>query len=95
VLPPWDQRRLALTLDATDETATPYRSDRWTFADVDVVLLEGIFLFKRQLRPQYDLAARPAIAGGLTGSLPRRGRAAPADLLAPVLNQHHLRAPAL
>ncbi len=55
-LPLRDTRRLDLTFDATEETATTYRRERWRFDDIDVVLLEGIFLFKRGLRPHYDLA---------------------------------------
>lgn len=56
VLPLRDSRRLDLTFDAAEETATAYPPRRWSYVDVDVVLLEGIFLFKRGLRAHYDLA---------------------------------------
>ncbi len=56
VLPLRDSRRLDLTFAAVEESATAYRPERWRFDDVDVLLLEGIFLFKRGLRPHYDLA---------------------------------------
>lgn len=56
VLPLRAHRRLDLVFDAVEETATTFRPERWTFADVDVIVLEGIFLFKRELRSHYDLA---------------------------------------
>lgn len=56
VLPLRRERRLDLTFDATEETAAAYRPERWRFDHIDVVLLEGIFLFKRGLRAHYDLA---------------------------------------
>ena len=56
VLPLRDHRRLDLMFDAVEETATTCRPERWTFADVDVIVLEGIFLLKRGLRSHYDLA---------------------------------------
>jgi uridine kinase len=56
VLPLRDHRRLDLEFDAVEETATTFRPERWTFADVDVIVLEGIFLFKRGLRSHFDLA---------------------------------------
>lgn len=49
-------RGIDVTLDYTDETATAYRPQRYVFHDVDVILVEGIYLLKRELRPRYDLA---------------------------------------
>ena len=36
--------------------ATAYRRERYRFADVDVILLEVIFLLKRAYRYHYDLS---------------------------------------
>ena len=44
-----------LLMDFTEETAHEYRKQRYTFGDVDTILLEGIFLFRRDLRSRYDL----------------------------------------
>jgi len=44
-----------LLADFTEETATAYRKHLYSFENVDVVLLEGIFLFKRELQQRYDL----------------------------------------
>jgi uridine kinase len=56
VLPLREWGRLDLVFDAVEETATAYRPERWSFGEVDVIVLEGIFLFKRGLRAHYDLA---------------------------------------
>jgi uridine kinase len=48
-------RSIDLIADQIDETATACHEHRFKFEDVDVVLLEGIFLFTRQLRRLYDL----------------------------------------
>src|SRR5215472_11855637 len=44
-----------LLMDFTDETAHEYRKQRYVFTNIDTVLLEGVFLFRRDLRPRYDL----------------------------------------
>lgn len=56
VLPLRDRRSLVLEMDCTDETATAYRRHRYEFREVDVVIVEGIFLFKRAYRRHFDLA---------------------------------------
>jgi uridine kinase len=43
-----------LLADFTEETATAYRKHSYSFEGVDVVLLEGIFLFKREYQQRYD-----------------------------------------
>jgi uridine kinase len=43
-----------LVADYTEETATSYRKALYTFEGVDMVLLEGIFLFKQEHRRRYD-----------------------------------------
>jgi uridine kinase len=37
-------------------TASSYRPHVYDFHDADVVLLEGIFIYKRAYRPHFDLA---------------------------------------
>jgi uridine kinase len=44
-----------LLMDFTEETAHEYHKYRYLFTDVDTILLEGIFLFRRDLRSRYDL----------------------------------------
>jgi uridine kinase len=41
--------------DYTEETAQSFRKHRYQFQDVEIVLLEGIFLFRRDLQKRYDL----------------------------------------
>ncbi len=56
VRPLRETRTHRLVADYVEETATSYRSHTYDFRDVDVVLVEGIFLFKRAYRPEFDLA---------------------------------------
>jgi uridine kinase len=39
-----------------EETASAYYQHLYTFHDVDVIILEGIYLLKRVFRSYYDLA---------------------------------------
>lgn len=57
VLPLKATRRVRLVADFTEETATRYREHTYAFDDVDVILLEGVFLPKRAYRRLYDLSA--------------------------------------
>ena len=50
------RRSIEVVADVAEETATSYRQRTYRFADVDVVILEGIYLFKRELRQHFDLA---------------------------------------
>lgn len=56
VLPLRDQRRVRVTMDFVEETAAQSRRHTYEFHEVDVILLEGIFLLKRELRAHYDLS---------------------------------------
>ncbi len=56
ILPLRDRRSIRLEADFTEETASAYRKHVYAFEDVDVVLLEGIYLLRPDLRPRYDLA---------------------------------------
>jgi uridine kinase len=54
VLPLKRQRSIRALADYVEETASAYRKHIYEFWDVDVIVLEGIFLLKRALRPYYD-----------------------------------------
>jgi uridine kinase len=41
--------------DLAEETATVFRRHRYHFSDVDIVLAEGIYLFKPHIRHSFDL----------------------------------------
>ena len=56
VLPLRDRRSIRVEADAAEETATAYRRRLWEFEDVEVILLEGIYLFRAPYRRHYDLA---------------------------------------
>jgi uridine kinase len=56
VLPLRDRRSVRLEADFTEETATEYRRHVYEFVNVDVIVLEGIYLLKRALRSVYDLS---------------------------------------
>jgi len=56
VLPLRDRRSVRLVADHVEETATTYRRHLYEFDDIDVILLEGIYLLKRSFRGQYDLS---------------------------------------
>lgn len=56
VLPLRDRRSLSLEMDFAEETATTYRRQRYEYHDLDVIVLEGIYLLKRFLQRHYDLS---------------------------------------
>lgn len=45
-----------LTAEHADETATTFRPERYDFDRIEVILLEGIFLLKREHQERYDLS---------------------------------------
>jgi uridine kinase len=56
VLPLRDRRTLRIEADLADPTnATAYRRHTYEFEDVDLIVLEGIFLLKRAYRAHYGL----------------------------------------
>lgn len=56
VLPLRERRSLVLDADFAEETATAYVKHRYAFEDVDVIVLEGVYLLKRALRAYYDVS---------------------------------------
>ena len=48
-------RQIDITADFVDEKATEFRPYRYTFQNIDIIIVEGIFLFKRSHAPLFDL----------------------------------------
>lgn len=55
ILPLKANRRVHLVADYVEETASEYRKQNYDFEDIDIIVLEGIFLLKREFRKHYDL----------------------------------------
>lgn len=55
VMPLREHRSINLTADFAEETAAQYRKHNYRFDNIDIILLEGIFLFKREFVDHYDL----------------------------------------
>lgn len=49
-------RSIRLEADYAEETAPSYRRHVWSYEDIDIVLVESVFLFKRAYRSLFDLA---------------------------------------
>ena len=56
IVPLKQRRSIRVEADLVEETATTYHQHIYAFQDVDVIVLEGIYLLKRALRNHYDLA---------------------------------------
>ncbi len=56
VLPLRKARSISLMADFTEETATSYRQHLYQYRDVDVIVLEGIYLLKEAFRSYFDLS---------------------------------------
>lgn len=56
LLPLSESRSVDVVADLAEETAHAYHSHRYRFQDLDVAVVEGIYLFKRLFRPHFDLA---------------------------------------
>ena len=54
LLPLRERRSVRLDADYAEETATTYRPHVYAYDDIDVIVLEGIYLLKRGLRMHYD-----------------------------------------
>jgi len=55
ILPLKKARSIDLTADFAEETAADFRPHRYFYKDVDIILLEGIFLFKKEFKKHFDL----------------------------------------
>ncbi|MBF2078530.1 MAG: uridine kinase [Synechococcales cyanobacterium T60_A2020_003] len=56
VFPLRDQRSLCIDANYVEETATAYQTYRYQFEEIDIILLEGIYLLKRAFQSYYDLS---------------------------------------
>ncbi len=56
ILPLRDRRSIAIAIDFVEETAKDYRKHLYKFKDVDVILLEAIYLLQPAFIPYYDLS---------------------------------------
>ena len=56
VLPLRDRRSIRLEADFAEETGSEYRKHTYDFEELDVILLEGIYLLKRSFQEYYDLS---------------------------------------
>ena len=55
ILPLSKMRSVNFSMEFTEETATEFRPHLYKFDDIDIILLEGIFIFKRAFVDQFDL----------------------------------------
>jgi uridine kinase len=56
VRPLRDRRGVRLAADVARETDSEYRQQLYEFVDIDVIVLEGIYLLKRAYQSEYDLS---------------------------------------
>jgi len=56
IFPLRNRRSLRIETPYAEETATAYRPHLYDFQDVDVILLEGIYLLKREFQAYYDMS---------------------------------------
>lgn len=56
ILPLRERRTLRLEANYAEETAAEYRKHTYEFEELDVILLEGIYLLKRPFQAYYDLS---------------------------------------
>lgn len=56
VLPLRDRKSVRLEADFAEETASSYRRHVYSYENIDVILLEGIYLLKREHQRHYDLS---------------------------------------
>lgn len=55
ILPLKQNRLIHLTMNFAEETATSFRPHTYNFRDIGIILLEGIFIFKREFADLFDL----------------------------------------
>jgi uridine kinase len=54
VLPLKENRSINITADFAEETAAEFRKHDYIFKDIDIILLEGIFLYKNAFKKHFD-----------------------------------------
>ena len=55
IVPLRETRNTKVTMDYAEETGTEFSYHCYEFNDIDIILLEGIFIFKRQFVEHFDL----------------------------------------
>lgn len=55
IMPLKETRSVDLTMELAEETAAAFRPHTYSFADIDIILLEGIFIFKHEFVRHFDL----------------------------------------
>ena len=55
ILPLKQNRRHCITADFAEETSTDYRKHTYEFKEVEIIILEGIYLLKSAYRRHFDL----------------------------------------
>ena len=98
ILPLKQNRAVDLVADCGDAKATVHRKKRYFIRDVDILLLEGIFLFKLAYQDQFDLkiwidcsfdiALQRAIARGQEGLPPAETKRAFETIYFPAQRLH-------
>jgi len=98
ILPLREHRGVDVLADCGDAKANVHRKHRYVFRNIDIVLLEGIFLFKAAYRKYFDLkvwiecsfqtALRRAIARGQEGLPPAETEHAFETIYFPAQNIH-------
>jgi uridine kinase len=101
VLPLRDRRSARVEADFAEETATRYRRHLYEFKDIDIIIVEGIYLLKRQFQSHYDLsfwidcsfetALERAVARAQEGLSPDLTRAAYRTIYFPAQEIHFAR----
>src|SRR5205814_10110583 len=91
ILPLRGTRNVNVESDFTEETATTFRKHCYAFRNIDIILLEGIFLFKPMYREHFDLkvwidcsfatALRRTMARGQEGLPPQEAKRVPGNVL--------------
>jgi uridine kinase len=55
ILPLRTNRSINLIADFSEETANDYRKHQYIYKNIDIILLEGIFLFKNEFKKYFDV----------------------------------------
>jgi uridine kinase len=56
VVPLRERRWVSVEADFAEETASAYRKFHYQFSDIDIILLEGIYLLKREYQHHHDVS---------------------------------------
>jgi uridine kinase len=101
VVPLREHRSVWIEADFAEETTATYRRHLYEFTNVDVIVLEGIYLLKREFRHHYDLsfwidctfdtAMKRAIARAQEGLSPQATVAAYRTIYFPAQEIHFVR----